>query len=685
MTPARRLVLLASFVLVNCKSAPPPSSGGTTPSPPAAPSASATPAAPATAAAAPPETVAADSPRATAAGHTFTLPANWTMSSNGGVRVLVGPEKDVKLAVVDVSHAVDAADAVKQAWPALDPKFARPVRITQDLPARFGWQAHRIFVYETSPNEKRVLFAGARRRADAWCVIVIDGAEAAMERRGSQVNLVAASLRPAGYTRESFAGKTAHPLDAARIKTLTDFVERAQKAADVPGVALGLVEHGKVVFAGGFGVKELGKPDKVDADTLFIIASNTKALSTLLLAKEVDAKKFTWDTPVATVYPEFKLGNPDTTRSVLMKHLVCACTGMPRQDLEWIMEWKGSTPASVMKMLGTFQPTSKFGEVFQYSNLMAAAAGFIGGHLRHPKLELGRAYDEAMKAEIFTPLGMRSTTFDFARALKANHASPHAEDIDGSVKLANMAINYAIVPARPAGGAWSSVHDMLRYVSMELANGKLPDGKTFISADALLARRTPQVMISEDHTYGMGLMVNKRWGVEVVHHGGDLIGYHSDMFWIPDAGVGGVILTNADPGAFLRGPFVRKLLEVLYDGEPEADEDVMTAIKRNKDAIAVERKRLVVPPEEAAVGKLAARYHNDSLGDIAVSRRGKDTIFDAGEFQSTVASRHNDDGTYSIYPIDPGTGGLEFVVGEKDGKRTLTTRDAQHEYVFVEQ
>jgi hypothetical protein len=135
---------------------------------------------------------------------------------------------------------------------------------------------------------------------------------------------------------------------------------------------------------------------------------------------------------------------------------------------------------------------------------------------------------------------------------------------------------------------------------------------------------------------------------------------------------------------FLRGPFVRRLLEVLYDGEPEAQEDVTTAIARNKDAIATERKRLVVPPEEAAIGKLAAHYHNDGLGDIDVGKKGKDTIFDTGEFQSSVASRHNDDGTYSLFVIDPGVGGLEFVVGEKDGKRTLTTRDAQHEYVFVE-
>ena len=302
-----------------------------------------------------------------------------------------------------------------------------------------------------------------------------------------------------------------------------------------------------------------------------------------------------------------------------------------------------------------------------------------------PKKELGVAYDDVMKKEIFAPLKMNATTFDFKRALKADHASPHGEDIDGKTALARMDLNYAILPVRPAGGAWSSVNDMLKYVQMELQKGKLPDGKTFVSEAALMARRAPQVMIGEDHSYGMGLMVNSRWGVSVVHHGGDMIGYHSDMFWIPDAEVGGVILTNADAGAMLRGPFVRKLLEVLYDGHPEADEDVMTGIARNKEAIAVERKRLVLPPDDAAVAKLAAKYHEKSLGDIAVTKSGKDTVFDFGEWRSKMASRKNDDGTMSLFTVEPGAVGFEFVVGDKDGKRTLTTRDAQHEYVFVEQ
>ncbi|HWE30475.1 MAG TPA: serine hydrolase domain-containing protein, partial [Polyangia bacterium] len=296
MKTARLFLVCISTVLTACSSAPPPAAK----TPPPANAAAA--AAPSVSAEQPkPEPIATDSPRTTAAGHTFTVPAGWTLYRNGAARVLEGPEKDVKVALVDVARAADAADAVKQAWPALDPKFSRPLHIVQDVPGRFGWETPKVFEYETSPNEKRDVMAVARKKGDAWCVTLVDGSNAAMGRRGSQVNLVAGSLRPAGYTRESFAGKTAHPLDAARVKLLTEFIENARKAADVPGVAIGLVDHGKVVIAGGFGVRELGKPAKVDGDSLFIIASNTKALSTLLLAKEVDRGKFGWDTPVTQV------------------------------------------------------------------------------------------------------------------------------------------------------------------------------------------------------------------------------------------------------------------------------------------------------------------------------------------------------------------------------------------------
>jgi CubicO group peptidase (beta-lactamase class C family) len=402
-----------------------------------------------------------------------------------------------------------------------------------------------------------------------------------------------------------------------------------------------------------------------------------------LLAKEVEEHRFTWTTPVTTLMPTFRLGDAETTRSVLVKNLICACTGMPRQDLEWIFEYGKMTPESTMALLGTMQPTSKFGELFQYSNLMAAAAGYTGAHVLYPQMELGAAYDRAIQSYVFDPLGMKSTTFDYKRALAGNHATSHSQDVDGKTVKAMTAINDAIIPARPAGGAWSSVHDMLKYVSMELAEGKLPDGTTYISKEPLLERRAPQVYIDKDDSYGMGLMVDNTYGIPVVHHGGDLTGYHSDMMWLPEQNVGAVILTNADGGWLLRNRLRRKLLEVLFDGHPEADSLLEADAKSFYSELAAERKLLTIPADANDSSKLGQHYVNASLGEIAVSRSGDATTFDFGEWKSEVGSRKNPDGTISFITTVPGAEGFEFVVGS-GAKRTLTMRDAQHEYVFEE-
>ena len=627
--------------------------------------------------------LAADTPSTTVDGNPFIAPAGWTLETRTPAVVLTAPEGGSRLALVDVA-AADADAAVAAAWQAYDPDAKWPLKLASDLPARDGWEQSRRYVYETSANDKRGVLAQALRRGERWTVAIYDMANAVGEKRGAQVALVFSRLLPKGYSRESFAGRRAHGLDAARLAELDAFIEASRSKLEVPGVAVGVVQDGKVVLAKGYGVRELGKPDKVDADTLFMIASNTKALTTLMLAKLVADDRFDWDTPVTAILPSFRLGDAQTTRQVLVKHLICACTGLPRQDMEWLFEAEGATPESVMRTLATMQPTSAFGELFQYSNPMAAAAGFAGGHVLYPGLEYGAAYDAAMQALVFDPLGMASTTFDYAKALRGNHAMPHGLDVDARTVRASMDLNYTIIPARPAGAAWSNVDDVLRYVQMELDQGLLPDGTRYIDADPLLERRKPQVALGQDASYGMGLMVDSTWGVPVVHHGGDMLGFHSDMLWLPDHGVGAVILTNSDPGVFMRGPLQRRLLELLFDGKAEAAETVAASAQRVKEGAAAERKRLTVPAAPAESVKLAAHYRSAELGAIGVSRRNGATWFDFGGWKSEMASRRNDDGSTSFVTISPGEDGFEFVVAEHEGARALVLRDAQHEYAFRE-
>ncbi len=639
-----------------------------------------------TAVAQPAHAVSAATPSATPAGTTFTIPAGWGAEANDRLLVLRPPEPDLKLGLIDLK-AKDPASAVAAGWQAFEPGFKRPLRVSSPQAPYNGWEQRQVYEYETSPNEKLVVQGFAWRSGANWLAILLQGGEATVEKRGGPLNLIIGSIRPKGYSRENFRGRKAHLLDAQRLKVLKDFVASGMGALKIPGVGLAFIDGGKIVYEGGIGVRELGKPARVDANTRFIAASNTKAMTTLLLAELVDEKKLRWDEPVTQAYPAFKLGDPQVTREAEIRHLICACTGMPRQDLEWIFNFEGNTPATAMKQLGSMAPTSKFGEVFQYSNLMAAAAGFIGASIAEPGKELGAAYDEAMQRKVLTPLGMTRSTFDFTKAMSDdNYARPHDVDIDGKPAEGAMGLNYAVVPVRPAGGLWTTAHDLSRYVMMELAKGRLADGRRLVSEKNLLERRQPNVIVSEDITYGMGLVDDKRWGVSVIHHGGDLAGYHSDMMWLPDYDVGAVILTNSDNGYALRGPLMRRLLEVLFDGKPLAEAQLKAAAQQIEADRIKKRARLVVPADPAVAGKLASQYGNAALGTLTVVHKGNDTVFRFGrhEWESVVASRKNDDGSISFITISPTLQDLEFVMAQRGGKRALITRDAQHEYLYLE-
>lgn len=629
------------------------------------------------------EKLVADTPFATTSGTTFSAPSGWTMARTPGLVILTPPEIDSSLALFD-SEAKDADAAVATGWAAFRPGFSRPLKLSNPQAPRDGWEELRGYDYETSPNERRFVFAVARRSGTTWIVSLVDTSQAAYDKRRATFGQVFGSLRPKGYQRENFAAAKAHPLDEARIAAIRAFVVSAMRELEIPGVAFSLIDGNKVVFAEGLGLKQVGKPARVDADTLFMVASNTKPMTTLLVASLVDEKKLRWGQPVVQAMLAFKLGSAETTGKVLVKHLVCACTGLPRQDLEWLFEYGKATPASTFALLGRMQPTTGFGEAYQYSNVMAAAAGYVAAAVIAPGREPGRAFDEAMRARIFAPLGMTRTTFDFARAQAGNHARPHGYDADGTQSAARMDINHSIVPVRPAGGLWTSASDLSRYVEMELRGGTLASGKRLISQENLLARRVAQVRTGENSNYGMGLWIDTQWGVQIVSHGGSMPGYRSNMFWFPDHGVGAVILTNSSSGGSLLNPFARKLVEVLFDARPESAAMVSVAAVQNKAWIAKNRERLIIPPESAEAGKLASRYSSDALGEIAVKRDAKAVVFDFGEWRSSVALRRNDDGTLSFVTIDPAVGGFTFVVGERDGKRALILRDSQHEYAFLE-
>ena len=616
-------------------------------------------------------------------GATVKVAGDWGVTESKDGVTLEEPEKQLKVELVEVEATGGLKAAIAAAWSRRRPGFKREERASSDSPGREGWDLFHWSEYKTSSEESRRVSAFAAKKGALAVVLLVDGPLAAAERRGAQIGLVYDSLRPAGYVRERYVGRLPRPLDAARVAYLEKFIDQMRDAADVPGVSVLLFDKDKTLIEKGFGVRERGRPEPVTADSLYIIASNTKALTTLLLARLVDEGRFDWETPVVKIYPSFKIGDPEVTKRVLLQHLVCACTGLPRQDFEWLFTFDRSSPQGQLDVLATMKPTTEFGALFQYSNPLASAAGYIGAHTVEPDAELGQAYDEVMREKVFRPLGMSRTTFSFDEALKTDHASPHSWDMSLKNVPIDMVLNHSIIPVRPAGGAWSSVRDYARYVRLELAKGRLPDGSTFVTEKNLLARRAPQVRVGEESWYGMGLWLEDVKGIRVISHGGSMFGYKSNFFFVPDLGVGGVILTNADSGGSVANAVMRRTLEIVYDGKPEAEENLRSGIRETEAYLTGEQKDWKVPPDPAEVGRLVGSYRNAALGDVVV-RPGKDeVVFEFGGWKSRMATKRNPDRTTSFVSIDPGVRGFEFNAPAAPGPYVrLTLRDPQHTYEY---
>jgi len=229
------------------------------------------------------EQLASDTPRATLDGATFVAPGSWWIESHDNA-IILSPEGDSHIGLVDV-HTNDADAAVKLAWTAVQPNMKWALKLAIDGPGREGWDSFRNYQYEVSPNEHRSVGAQACKRGDAFTVVVWNFDRAVGEKRSGQSAAVFDHLQPPGFKRESFAGKKAKPLDAERVAKLKDFIEKARAKLGIAGVAMSLYQQGKVVFEGGFGVRELGQPTPVDAETLFMIASNTKSMTAAVIVQ----------------------------------------------------------------------------------------------------------------------------------------------------------------------------------------------------------------------------------------------------------------------------------------------------------------------------------------------------------------------------------------------------------------
>jgi CubicO group peptidase (beta-lactamase class C family) len=412
-----------------------------------------------------------------------------------------------------------------------------------------------------------------------------------------------------------------------------------------------------------------------------MIGSMTKPLTSLMMARLVDSKKFAWETPITKLMPSFALGDPAATARVTTAHTVCACTGLPRWDMEFIFESTGSTPASRIELVRAMKPTTGFGETFQYSNLMVASGGYVAAMTATGQKDLRRAYADAMTSEVLRPLGMTSTALDLDVARKREHARPHGRTLTFETAPIPTEYERGVDSVMPAGGAWSTVGDISRWLMLELANGKL-DGKQVVSETNLLARRKPQVKISARSAYGLALMIDESRGLTSIGHGGNTFGFSADATFFPEHGIGFVMLTNAQAANAYMGAVRRRLIELLLDANPEAEQALAFGIKQQAENIKKQLAEITMTPDAAFVDPVLGRWSNPRLGTIEFRRDATGITLDVGEWRSPVGEHKDQSGARRLILTGPPFAGLAFWPQPAGATQTLLFETAQQKYVF---
>lgn len=345
-----------------------------------------------------------------------------------------------------------------------------------------------------------------------------------------------------------------------------DYVNQALREWRVPGAAVAVVQGDKVILLKGYGYRDLEKQLKVTHNTLFAIGSITKSFTVSALGMEMDEGKVDWDKPVRDYLPEFKMYDPVLTEQMMIRDLITHRSGLPRHDMVWYSS--DFSREDIVRRLQYLQPNKPLRSTFQYNNLMFMTAGYIAGLLN------GKSWEDTIRERILSPLGMNGTTFSLRDTQSTpDFALPYRKGNDVKAEVKRMPFDEQC-PDRcaigPAGEINSSVADMSRYMLFHLNKGKV-DGKTLLSESNSIQMQTPQMVISgtpdykeeSETSYGMGFFISQYRGHKRVEHGGNLDGFSAEFAFLPDDGIGVIVLTNLNgtglPNAIAYNVFDRLL------------------------------------------------------------------------------------------------------------------------------
>jgi CubicO group peptidase (beta-lactamase class C family) len=586
-----------------------------------------------------------------------------------------------------VIKASSASDAVPLALKEVDAPIgpnASPLS-TQDVPSVPGVDETTVVTYLSDDNSSAVQVVGQRVGETVYCLIFAGSLDAAA-KRSSQIQVIASGFTITSLFAIDLSDKRRAGLTKPLLSEFEAYAQELLTRLEVPGASVAIVANGKIVYAKGFGVKEIGGADPVTADTQMMIGSATKSMTTMMMATEVDDRLMAWDEPVVDILPEFAVADRKLTKTITVRNLVCACTGVPRRDLEFIFNASELSAEDVIASLKGFKFFTGFGEAFQYSNQMVATGGYVAAAAAGG--EYGGLYDayvKQMQERVFDPIGLTRTTLSFdAVENDPDHATPHGANIDAKYEPIPLSLEETLNPVAPAGLVWSSANDMARYLITELQRGIGPDGNRVVSRKNLEETWVPQVAVAANVDYGLGWLVENYHGLRLIHHGGNTLGFTSELAFMPDNGIGIVVLANGQAAnAYTEGVRAR-LLELLYDQPEEYDKLIDYAVEQSTSAYQSMISQIVDVPEDIA-GSAIGTYQSDVLGPVVLSMKGDELFLDAGEFSMRLklaaGSIANDEVT--LIAVDPPLAGTPLTIRNRgSGRQELVLDTGTDTYVF---
>lgn len=446
------------------------------------------------------------------------------------------------------------------------------------------------------------------------------------------------------------------------VAELDDVVEAAMQKTGVPGVAVGVVYKDKVIFSKGFGIREVGKNDPIDVDTVFMLASVSKPIASTVVAHEVGEGRFAWDDPVRGYNDAFALHDVYVTENATFADLMSHRSGLHTGAGD-LLEDLGFDRPYILSHLDQ-QPLAPFRSSYNYSNFGYTAGGIAAA------VAAGRTWEDLADEVLFKPAGMKTASYRHSDYLgRGNRALIHKRLEDGT-----WGALYDRDPdaEAPAGGASASLDDMLRFLRLQLGGGVL-DGKRIVDGDALATTHVPHMMFSPPASvasragfYALGWNVgyDDQGRVRLSHSGAFALGTATNITFMPGEDVGIVVLTNGEPIG-LAEAIANSFLDIAQNGRVTVDWlGFFGAAFAAMEAAESSGKDYAKPPPDAAPGhELAAyegTYGNSYYGPLVVSVRGERLEMALGPSGRPVkfALDHYDGDTFTFESIGENSTGL---------------------------